>query len=275
MKVAVIAKSIDNLSCDAFIIGLKDFSCNMFEMTYEEIEKLALNSDKEIFVGINKNIHNSELDTLTDYLTKLSKINIKGVLYADVSILKINNDLKLNLNLIWSQEHLVTNYNTISFWLDNGASGAFLSNEITKREINEIRDNVKKTLMLQVFGYIPIYVSRRHAVKNYFDNFNIKGDKSFNYIFKEDKKYPILDRNNHTEVYSNNILCVLDEYETFNKFDYIVLSFFNIDDDFNEIVNYFKTVNDDNVKEYMDKLNQKYANLDKIFWYRETIYKVK
>ena len=247
----------------------------MFEMTYEEIEKLALNSDKEIFVGINKNIHNSELDTLTDYLTKLSKINIKGILYADVSILKINNDLKLNLNLIWSQEHLVTNYNTISFWLDNGASGAFLSNEITKREINEIRDNVKKTLMLQVFGYIPIYVSRRHAVKNYFDNFNIKGDKSFNYIFKEDKKYPILDRNNHTEVYSNNILCVLDEYETFNKFDYIVLSFFNIDDDFNEIVNYFKTVNDDNVKEYMDKLNQKYANLDKIFWYRETIYKVK
>ena len=192
-------------------------------------------------------------------------MNIKGILYADVSLIEINNNLNLNLNLIWSQEHLVTNYNTINFWLSNGAKGAFLSNEITLREINEIRESVKAPLMLQVFGYIPIYVSRRHAVKNYFDNFKIDADKSFNYLFKEDKIYPILDKDNHTEVYSNNILCALDEYETYNKFDYIVLSFFNIDGDKNEIIKYFKTVNDDNKKEYMDNLLKKYPNLDITF----------
>lgn len=276
MKIAVIAKSFENISnCDALIIGLKDFSCNMYEESFDFISNLVNNSNKEIFVGINKNIHNNEIEILKEYLIKFSKINIKGILYADVAILKINNDLNLNLNLIWSQEHLVTNYNTIDFWLLNGAKGAFLSNEITLREINEIRENIKSPLMLQVFGYIPIYVSRRHAVKNYLDNFNINKDKSFNYLFKEDKKYPILDKNNGTELYSNNILCTLDEYKSYQKFDYIVLSFFNIDGDYSKIIDYFKTVNDKNVKEYMDNLNQEYSNLDKIFWFRETIYKVK
>ena len=277
MKIAVIPnKNLNNINnCDALIVGLKDFSCNMYEMSFEEIEELSKKTDKELFIGLNKNIHNNEVDLLKDYLHKFSKMNIKGILYADVAVLKINNDENLKLNLIWSQEHLVTNYNTISFWLSKGANGAFISNDITLREIMEIRENVQNTLMLQVFGYIPIYVSRRHAVKNYFDNFNIAKDKSFNYLFKEDKIYPILDKNNVTEVYSNNILCALDEFKSYQKFDYVILSFFNIETDYEKIIEYFKTVNEENVKEYVDDMLNKFNNIDKIFWHAETIYKVK
>lgn len=278
MKIAVIPSGNINKykNADALILGLKGFCINTYAYSFEEIVNILNETKQEIFVAINKNIHNNELELLEDYLLKFSKMNIAGIFYADVALIEINKEHNLNLNLIWSQEHLTCNYHTINYWLNEGAHGVFISNDITKREIIEIAANVTGTKFVQVFGYIPIYVSRRHAVDNYLKAFDIKNkDKYFNYISKEEKDYPIVDDENGTYVYSNNILCSLNEIEEYNNIDYGIISFFNINHDEEKIIDLFKTVTNNNKKEYMDFIKEKFNNIDTIFLYTETIYKVK
>lgn len=278
MKIAVIPNGkLDKYkNSDALILGLKDFCVNTSSYSFEDIEKIVNESDKEIFIAINKNIHNNEISLLEDYLKRFSKMKIAGIFYADVALIEINKELNLKLKLIWSQEHLTCNYHTINYWLNEGASGVFISNDITKREILEIDQNVKGTKFVQIFGYVPIYVSRRHAVDNYLKAFDIKDkDKSFNYISKEGSNYPIVDSNVATEVYSNNILCSLNEIKEYTNIDYGIINFFNIDHDEEKIIDIFKTVTDNNIEEYNSFIKDNFKNIDSIFLYEETIYKVK
>lgn len=277
MKIAVIPNgNIEKYkNADALIIGLEGFSVNMYSLSYDKIVNITEKTNQEIFIGINKNIHNNEIGELEKYLEKLSKLNIAGIFYADVSLIQINKEKNLNLNLIWSQEHLTCNYHTINYWLNEGAKGVFISNDITKREILEIADNVCGLKFVQLFGYIPIYVSRRHAVKNYFDAFNIDREKLFNYISKEGKDYPIIDSDNGTEVYSNNILNTLDDILDYKNIDYGIINFFNIDHDEEKVIEIYKTVTNNNLKEYNSLICNKFNNIDSIFLHTETIYKVK
>ena len=70
---------------NSFIIGLKDFSINYQEYTLDEIKELKSNYPYiELFVSINKNIFNDDLDILLNYLKELSD----GIIYDVVS----NND---------------------------------------------------------------------------------------------------------------------------------------------------------------------------------------
>ena len=67
---------------NSFIIGLKDFSINYQEFTCEEIKKLKEDYPNiELFVSINKNIFNSDLNDLEKNLDYLSKsFYVKNVL---------------------------------------------------------------------------------------------------------------------------------------------------------------------------------------------------
>ena len=100
---------------DSFIIGLKDFSVNYFEVSLEEIEELLRKySNINLFIAINKNIFNNDLNNLEENLIKLEKLNIKGIMFYDLSVLSIVKRLKLNLDLVYHQSHMVTNYNIIN-----------------------------------------------------------------------------------------------------------------------------------------------------------------
>ena len=79
---------------DGFIFGLKDYSVNLpIELTLDQIKNI--NTDKEIFIAINKNIYSSELEELKDILIELDKLNIKGILYADTCLIMLKKELNL------------------------------------------------------------------------------------------------------------------------------------------------------------------------------------
>ena len=106
-------KTIDLV--DGFIIGIKDMCVNTnFCIDIEELNLLNKFKDKDIFISLNKNMHNKDLELVKEILITLNNYNIKGVLYYDVGVLNIYNKLNLNYDLVWSQEHLTTNYNTIN-----------------------------------------------------------------------------------------------------------------------------------------------------------------
>lgn len=277
-KKIIIPKSIKQIkelinSVDGFIIGIKDKSVNLplyLEIDeLEEINNLIKENNKELFVALNKNYHNKDITSLKQILYKLEKMNIKGVLYYDIALINLKEELNLNIDLVFSQEHSVTNYETINYWNTKGARYAYLSNEITLREIKEISKNSKSKLMVSVFGYIPIFVSERMLITNYINNFDLKINSNSFKIEKEEKKYRLLENNGVTEVYSNYILEAIDEIKELESVDYIVFNSFDIEEElFNEII-----INIDNLTS--SKIKEKISNTDKGFLYKETIYKVK
>ena len=261
---------------DGFIIGIKDMCVNTnFCIDIAELDLLNKLKDKDIFISLNKNMHNKDLETVKEILIKLNNYNIKGVLYYDVGVLNIYNKLDLNYDLVWSQEHLTTNYNTINYWNKMGAKYTYISSDITEEEIIKITEKSKSKLMVTLFGYLPMFVSKRHIVKNYLEYFKIDDESSVNYMEKEDKIYPIIDNKVGTQVYSNNILNGIKSSLNINV-DYIILNSFGIElDKFISVIEMFKTVNNDNVEEYNKKINNMFTNVDYGFLNTKTIYRVK
>lgn len=254
------AKSIKDY-CDAYLLPIKGLSINYIHtFSLEDISKIK-KLNREVFVIINKNIHNSELDFLEKTLKEIEKLNINGIVFYDIAVVNLKQKLNLKTPLVWNQEHLTTNYGTVNYWYKKGVEYAYLSSELTKREIDEIKNNTKAKLFVNVFGYIPMFTSRRNLVKNYLETFSLKSQNK-NTIKKEGKTYPINDTDLGTTVYSNYILNAITL--AFSTIDYLVFNSNLINaNDFIEVLKDFK--------EHKENKFPKETG----FLYKETIYKVK
>ncbi len=262
---------------DGYILSVDGLSVNApYYFKFDEVlDIVKKNPDKEIFVSLNKNMHDSDLECLKEVLLKLDKTNVKGIIYYDISIVNLKEELGLDLELVWNQEHMTNNYFTINYWKEHGVNYTWLSNDITLKEIKEIEENVDSKLMIELFGYVSMFTSYRHLVNNYLKTFNLREKKEY-YIEKEGKSYSIVDDKNGTTVYSSNILNGLYESVELNSLDYIILNSYNIDEDcFEIVVELFNNVNDKNKVEYKKIIDNMFKNTDSGFLYKETVYKVK
>lgn len=286
-KIMVIPKNrkmIDNLisKSDAFLIGIENLSVNL--PTYytisevKEIVEFLNNNNKQVFISLNVNIRNNNLELLEETMLKLNDMKIDGVLYYDMAVLNLWKKHQLKYDLVWSQEHFATNYDTCNYYNSLGVKYGLLSTEITLDEVKDIVKNTKMSLILPVFGYLPMFASFRHLVNNYLEYFNHEKNTNNYYMEKEGKKYPLIDDNNGTFVYSGNIINGLAETIELKEvgLDYILLNSFLIDDQkFVDIVEMFNSLDKENVDELDNKIFDMFDNVDKGFLYKETVYKVK
>ena len=265
---------------DGIILGIEGLSVNLpFYIKLEELKNYQKikESGKALFIMLNKNMHNSDLDPLKETLQELKQYQIDGVFYYDVSLINLKQKLNLSYPFIWSQEHFSTNAETCNFWASHGCEGAYLSSEITVEEIKEIRTNTNISLFVTLFGYLPMFDSKRHLVKNYLKNFHLKENGNQYFIEKEGKKYPIIDDENGTTVYSWAILNAISEYFLFQKIgiDYVILNSFAIDDSlFKKILMNVYGMTEE-TKDMVEEIINELPNVFKGFLYTETIYKVK
>ena len=218
-------------------------------------------------------MHNKDLDILKETLLKLENYDIKGIIYYDVALVNLKKELNLKNDLVWGAEHLVNNYGTINYWHDEGVNYAYLSSEITKNEILEIKEKAKSKLMMNIFGYVPIFTSKRNLVNNYLETFDKEKISNIYYMYKEGVTYPLMDTKNGTTAYSGFVLNGIKEYFDLDL-DYYVINSFLIDD-IETILDTFREVNENNLEKCYQKLNNIIGNMDDGFLHKETIYKVK
>ncbi len=268
-------KNILKKGC-CILLGIEGYSVNTLNVNIEQI-KILVHENNNIFLSLNKNISNDELPKIEKLLIELESLHIKGIFYYDVALVNICKRLNLQLNLIWSAEHLTTNYFTINYWYEHGIKSCFLSNEITMEEIKEISQNTKSTLFVQLFGYIPMYVSKRHAINNYLEHFHLDRDSSEYFLFKENHKYSIVDNSEGTMIYSSFILNGLREYlELKDMIDYTIINGYMLNDnELMKVIDYFSVSNSTNIDDLENGINELFSNLSKGFLYEETIYRVK
>ena len=266
---------------NSFIIGLKDYSINYFELTIDEIEEL-LNKYQgiELFVSINKNIFNHELDDLEEKLIQLNKLNIKGILYYDLSIVELTKELNLNLDLCFHQTHMVTNYNICNYYYNLGVKYGYLSSEITCSEMDEINSKTDMNLMALFVGHVIISHSKRKLVSNYYEYINKDNLNSLNIIKEKNKdnKYYCLEDKKGTNILTYDILNGTKAFIMLkDKLSYGVLDSNLIDDKlFLDILKLYK-MNLDNELDDIKLINEMenlIGNYDG-FFFKKTIYKVK
>ena len=261
-----------NNGLDGIVLPLENFSVDYFKYySIYDIEEYRKNTDKLLYVVINKMIFNNELDNLLNVLKKLENIKVDGVFFYDLAILNLVKKNKININLIYNGTHMVTNSDTIKLYYDLGVKEAYLSNEITKDEVLNIRHNTKSSLFILLLGNPVVAMSRRNLLTSYFANKNksknnlitIKEPKSGQeFIVKEDSNGTTFFYNrrlNLSNVYKELVECGIN-YGIIEQGDYN-------SDEYTELIKAYISFN----KLKIDEL----AGRNRGFLYRETIYKVK
>lgn len=274
-KIIVMPKNKEqlNLPCDGVIIGIQGLSVNM--PYYFELEDIKNIQDKEIFVALNKNMHNQDLPKLENVLLELENYHIQGVIFYDLAVVNLKKKLNLSYPLVWHQEHMTNNYNTVNFWYNQGIEMSYISSDITLREMKEIKENTQSKLMVTVFGYLPMFVSRRPLISNYKHTFHLDSNQKEYKIEKEEKSYPLIENEEGTVVYTDFILEGLREMIEL-KYDYYVLNSYDIEDEiFKKVVSIFSNTNEKNIDEQERQIHTLLPNTKKGFFYEETVYKVK
>lgn len=254
---------------DGYVLGLNKFSI-LFEKTFslEEIVDIIKNTDKEVYVSLNRVIYNDELKEYKEILLLLDNIGLSGIIIGDLAAFTYN----LKTNLIIDQLHLNNSYYAINHYYDNGAYGSVITNDITLKEINEIKANSKAKLYKQVFGLEHLSTSVRRLVSNYLESFNINYNCN-SYLInepKDDNYYPIIEDYFGTHILSSkvlNLLSILDDLKT----DYNIIDMYMLNKEKeNLIIDSFVNNKKDNVN-VIDKLYDTTSG----FINKETIYKVK
>ena len=281
MKLLIEAKDKDNLlldEVDGVILPLEDYSVGShIYYSLDEIKDIRKKSKSLVFVKMDKNFRNDEIDKLEEVLKELDKLEIDGIFFYDLAILEIKKELKLDLDLIWSQTHMVNNYKTCNYYYDKGCKCALLGKEITLEEIDEIINKSNILCMVEVVSLPSVAFSKRKLVSNYYKN--ISKDVVNPLVVKEkvsEDDYEFFENKDGTSIFLNKVMngcCVIKNlYE--NDCPFIIMRGYGIDS-FNELViDTMKYISDGCVDiNYVDrwKILGDYDN----FFYKKTIYRVK
>nr|MCR4581438.1 U32 family peptidase [Bacilli bacterium] len=150
MKKSQVLININNISdIDTYKkVGITNFlfAINGLSIGYTsfDVDDVPDNS----YLLINRVFDCKGIDEFKSIIPKLNRF--KGVIFEDLGVYNLLKDS--NLELIWSQAHFVTNYNSINYYLEHGCKSAVVSNEITKEEILDIFDKAIKPLVFNVLG---------------------------------------------------------------------------------------------------------------------------
>ena len=271
--------NLDNSGAFALLFGIDNFSIYNGTVSLDKLKNIREKcKNTKIYVALDKNIFNHELELLKDTLKYLDNLSLSGILFYDLAVLNICLEENIKTPLIWNQNFLVTNYRTCNFYHDKGVKGAVLSSEITASEMEEIILNTKMDIFVNIFGYQLMSFSRRKLVSNYLEYINEENNASSNYLLKAGKKFLIKENKFGTSIFTSHVLDGLSKISIFNKYNTnVILSDFNIDSDvFVKVIDiFYKGINGSDLSLLEDDLNKLIDNLSLGFLDTKTIYKVK
>lgn len=213
--------SIINNGIKKIIVGIKNLSIYSFELDIDNIIKLNEDNDIEIIIAINKMIHNSDLDYVREVLCKIKNTNI-NILFNDLGVFNIIKELELDNKLIIYGEHLNLSIGSNIFYKERGVDSTYISSDITYREIIDIKNNTGMEIYYTVYGYLPIFYSRRSLITNYFKYIDRDKNDDTYYIFDRENRYMIKEKEFGTIIYSP-LINLINDIEKIGCIDNLVI----------------------------------------------------
>ena len=282
MKLLIECSSKENLytnKTDGIILPLEGFSVEskcFFSMT--EIKDIKDKSSCMVFVKVNKNFMNEEIDDLKKILQELDDCGVDGVFFYDLAVLEIKNELNLQLPLVWNQTHMVNNYKTCDYYYSKGVSYALVGKEITLEEIKEIVQNSHISVMVEVVSKPSVAFSKRKLITHYYQDLG-KAKKNDMIIHERgtNQDYELFENQDGTsfflDIVTNGTSVIKDLFDIDTTF--IIMREYGLENIFSQLIqdtmNYISTGCNDS--SYVEKY--KMIGDSTNFFFRKTIYKVK
>ena len=266
-------------SIDGIILPLQDYSVesmNFYSM--REIEEICKNSSVSVYVKVNKNFMNEEIDSLKEVLIRLDELKVAGVFFYDLAVLELKRELNLQLPLIWNQTHMVNNYRTCNYYYSRGVKYALLGKEITLEEILEIAKKSDISTMVEVVSKPSVAFSKRKLLTNYYTDAKEDVQKELTVLERgTNEKYHLYENQDGTsfflDVITNGTGVISDLYH--GGVDFIILREYGLEDCFDELItDTYSYVQSGCVdSSYVEKYKKLGDSTN--FFFKKTIYKVK
>lgn len=273
---AEVAK-LSQLQVDAFSLDCEFSIKRIAKFTLDEIKTIVKEANKhgiDVYLNLNKMMHQADLLPLEDFLGKTKDLAIKAYVINDFTVFVIAKKLDLENKVIYQPGSMNTDSFSGKYLSDRNLLGMTISREVTLAEIQNIANNTKNLeLSLIGHGYLDMFYSKRKLLTNYLKHKQLSGIEvinrhgfRLNEEIRPDDFYPILEDEISTMIFRSLKLISIDEL---SKLSEIIDDFF-IERIFIDDEEYFDTI-----KLYKGLLNkadfmEKYQNFDSGFYYRTT-----
>ena len=248
-----------NMDIKGIILGVKSLSIYPLELDIDNIIDIKNNTDKKVYVIIKKMIHNNDLDMVREVINKINNSNIDGIIFYDLGVFNIIKKMNVNKELILSMEHLNASINSHLFYKKRGITGSIVTNDITYNEVLDIKNNTGMNIFYMVYGYLPIFYSRRCLITNYFKYIDKENNSDRYYIYNDNMEYMVIEHNFGTIIYSP-LVNMINEIDKLSNIDNLIIDL-SYNNDIDIIDKYLN-------KEHMD-------NTYTGFFDKKTIYKLR
>ena len=256
-------KNIDNLKlCDEIIIP------SIYSISYkncfdkDEIIKIVNdNKDMKFILGIDGIIDEKIIDDVIKFIDELEYLDL-DLLFSDMAILyHYQKKNKLN-KLIYDASTYLCNKSDIEYYQRLNIR-VFVSNELS---IDDLKINCRyDNVILQAYGYYPIYYSKRKVLSLYKDYAKIDYDLNKEYEIKEElreEKYKIKEYDSHSVIYNAYKILIFEELNELKP------AFIYINTNDIEIIKCFKKGNEEGFeKDLEDKIKSIDERVDKSLMY--------
>ncbi len=267
---------IDKL--DGIVIGNSNYATYLsFSFSTKDLVELikrSISLKKEVFLKLDIMPTNKEIKEIIEFVKNLSNFEI-NYLVQDIGLFQELKEIGIK-NIIYIASTMITNYEDLLFYLNNGFKACMPSLEIPFEDIIMMNEKSQKGLFFKVFGYHTMMHSKRRLISTYqkFINSNVKVDNEKTFLIEETRnsKYPIIENNCGTLIFREYPVNYLEKINNLKKFEYSFLDDIFIDKDiYEEVVNNYNLVlkNKINVNDAINQINLKYENT---FMDKDTVY---
>lgn len=159
---------------DAIYCGGQNFSlrANAKNFSLEELREAsnyAHRLGKKIYVTVNIVFHDENLSGLEEYLKYLDSIKIDGIIASDIVVIKMCQNLNLDLSVCLSTQASTLNSRAVKFWQKLGVTRVVLAREASRKDLINI---AKTGVEIETFihGAMCTSFSGKCVLSNYMTN---------------------------------------------------------------------------------------------------------
>lgn len=211
------------------LLGVKGLSIYPLELDIEDIIGIRDKVDKKVYIVINRMIHNMDLVLVRMVLNRVSMSSIDGIVFSDLGVFNIIREMNIDTELIIDIEHQNASINSNIFYYNRGIKSSIVTNDITTSEVMDIKKNTLMNIYYVVYGYLPVFYSRRSLITNYFSYIERDCDSSRYYIYNNDLKYMVVEKDYGTIIYSP-LVNMINEIDRMDDIDNLIINLSYVDD---------------------------------------------
>lgn len=219
-------KTAIDFGADAVYLGgnrlnLRAFADNFTDNELTQGIRYAHVRGKKAFITVNVFPHNDDLKGLEDYLKKLYKLDVDGIIVSDPGIIMTARQTVPDLELHLSTQSNNVNWMSALFWYKQGIRRIVLARELSLKEIKEIRQHLPEECEIEAFvhGAMCMSYSGRCMLSNYMTGRDSNRGQCaqpcrYKYYLMEEKRpgeyFPVFEDTEGDYILNSKDLCMIE-----------------------------------------------------------------